>query len=88
MKESTIVWAKFESKGYPDKTMTMQGTTKEIAIAWFKWTLESGVYLASRMIMTIARTEAELDATSNQAAADDLSDELDAILNRQAELEV
>lgn len=60
MKLTTEVWAKFESKGYPEKTIIINGTMNHVVLEFAKWIREPGVYLVSKMSCTIAKTEDEL----------------------------
>jgi uncharacterized protein with von Willebrand factor type A (vWA) domain len=61
MRPTTVVWAKFESKGFPDKTEIVQGTIVEITRHWAKWITREGVYMTHTINMTLAKHRVTLE---------------------------
>lgn len=84
MKADTIVWAKFESKGRPKHTEIHQLPIRQIVVRLADWLLR--VYMGSHIVVTLARTEAELVASSRGqgvAGDADLIAELESLMKQE-----
>jgi hypothetical protein len=80
MKPSTLIWAKFESKGKPQDTELHNLPTREVIIKLAEWTLR--VPMGSYMRITFARTQAELEQASTpygRAAVEPESDMMEEL---------
>lgn len=87
MKPTTQVYAKFESRGYPDKTEIVGPlSVKEMIVRQFAWTQQKGLSMGSKLVITFARSREELE--TRDTANLDIEAALDAVLNPQSEMEV
>jgi hypothetical protein len=86
MKLSTEGWAKFESIGKPESTQIISGTNQQIVMQFVSWLKD--VYMGSRIQLTIARTQEELEVKSKAQKSRELDDELMAFLNDELESDV
>lgn len=79
MKMTTVLWAKFESVGYPKLTQKLQGTNTAIAKAFILWL--ANVKMGSQLRITMTRSESELELGRgvNMISNDILSEFEDAL---------
>lgn len=78
MKLSTQVWTRMESKGKPQQTQTFHGDVRESIMHIAGWL--NGVYMGSKIVITMARTEAELEESKRSSDVKDMIAELDGML--------
>lgn len=72
MKLSTHLWAKFESKGYPAKTIVVNGTISTILKDFIAWLTEEGLFLNSAIVLTMGKTEESVSIKRRgQSSADE-----------------
>lgn len=83
MKPETKVWLKCESIGRPADTLVMQCSVREAMKVQAQWIL--GVYMGSKIRISIARTEAELGDDRRSAATNDVMADLESILGSDTE---
>jgi len=69
MKMHTTIYARLESRGYPDKTLDLNNVTvKDTILAIMKWLPE--VSMGSRIIMTLGRTREDVVSKSERVDMD------------------
>lgn len=83
MKPETKVWLKCESIGRPADTLVMQCSVREAMKVQANWIL--GVYMGSKIRISMARTEAELADDRRTAAQNDVMADLESILGAEPE---
>ena len=76
MRSTTEVWAKFESKGHPNKTTITNGNATRVVLAFAKWLFAEGLYMGSQIQLTLARSEAELKTNVKDESSAALEAEL------------
>lgn len=75
MKPSTVTWIRLESKGYPNATVEIQGTTQEHMLRIAKYLLETN--LTHKIQITITR---EPPGKKTEEAKDDALAEMKAFM--------
>ena len=78
--DDKLKWAKFESKGYPNDTVTVHATPKEIMFRLLKWMQDTRIN--KRMVIVISVDEEGLNTKLNGGETKmDLSAELEALFD-------
>lgn len=78
MKPTTEVWYRFESVGRPECLRQDKATVRTLTLDLANWLLAT--YMGSKIRITLARTEEELNERSNRAPPDDMIAELERIM--------
>lgn len=81
MKMSTILWAKFESVGYPTLTIKLQGSNRVICAEFIKWL--TTVKMGSQLRITMTRSEAELESGRGAMIPNDILSEFEGLLSEE-----
>lgn len=84
MKLNTRVWIRMQSKGRPKFTVTKQVVIRDAVLEIARWLTD--VYMGSRLEISIARTEEELEAKT-PALDNDIVAELESLLGGTPEEE-
>lgn len=82
MKLSSQVWMKLESVGRPNDTKIIHATVRESMFHLAGWLNE--VYMGSKIRITLARTQAELEESKRSSDVKDMLAELDGLLANDA----
>lgn len=77
MRLTTMTWLKLESIGKPQFNKTSQGTIREHMMTIAKWLSEC--HMGSRISITLARTESELNQGKQEIELGEYSNFLDSL---------
>lgn len=85
MKMSTKLWARFQSHGYPNATVTVNDTIRVIIGEYIKWL--ATVKMGTRITIVMTRSEAELEKGRGETIGEDILSEFAHLLTDSEEEE-
>jgi len=85
VKPETKVWLRCESVGKPANTLEMQTSVREAVKSIAQWLM--GVYMGSKIRITLAREQHELGDSAKSIKTSDLMGELESLLGGTPEQE-
>ena len=78
MRPTTVIFAKFESIGHPDKTLDFHGSTKDMMEKLIRWIFT--VHMGSKLRITVGRRESDV-RTIQKGVHEDIMDLMEQTLS-------